>query len=243
MEQFKLYKLDKNDDITNIFFKNYKEISCDFSFNRNITYTDDKDEHQFSNYKHLNFHLLQPFLTKYFNPSDEIMSKVEFLKNKYKIDLDNTCGVFYRGNDKITETIPPKYKQFIKKVRLFKKANPGIKFYLQTDEQELHNIFLEKFPKTISITEVPRINNSQTTVALQLKNDKNKMEVGKFFVASVYLISRMKNTICTSGNGEMWSSLFRGNANGVIQFLRPKKIIYGVPNSSYNPNQTNFWID
>jgi hypothetical protein len=69
------------------------------------------------------------------------------------------------------------------------------------------------------------------------------LETTWFFGAVVKIFSKSKYIITTSGNGEMWFAILRGNAKGIYQYLSPKEYIYGVHNKTYDPKQTNFWIE
>lgn len=239
---FELYKLDIKDDISGIFFKNSEEQES-FEIVKNITFNNTGEENQFSNYKYLNYDELTPFVNKYFKLTSTILKKQNKLINKYGLDLDNTCAVFYRGNDKIIETTPPSYDDFINKVKEYKNNNPNIKLLLQTDEKELKDRFMNEFPETINFEEIPTINKTMTTVAKHFRNNENKLKIIKYFLASLNILSKCKNIISTSGNCEMWIALYRGNADGIIQFLNPNEYIYGLKNHFFNPNKKDYWLN
>jgi hypothetical protein len=241
-EQFEVYKLNIKDDISNIFFKNSEEQES-FEIVKNITFNNTGEENQFSNYKYLNYYELTPFVNKYFTLTPIILKKLNNLIIKYRLDLDNTCAVFYRGNDKILETTPPTYDEFINKVKEYKNNNPNIKLLLQTDEKELKDRFLIEFPETINFEEIPTINKTMTTIAKHFKNNKNKLKIVKYFLASINILSKCKNIISTSGNCEIWIALYRGNADGIIQFLQPNEYIHGVKNNFFNPNKKDYWLN
>jgi hypothetical protein len=99
---FKWYKTEKNsnEDITFHYFYHYNNI------NKNIQYshTDYNWTKQFEPYKTLDFKNISPLIEKYFSPSDEIKEKILELQKKYEINYNNICVLFYRGNDKATET-------------------------------------------------------------------------------------------------------------------------------------------
>jgi hypothetical protein len=239
---FELYKLDVKDDISTIFFKNSEEQES-FEIVKKITFNDSGEENQFSNYKNLNYDILLPFVKKYFTLTSTIIKRQNKLINKYSLDLSNTCAVFYRGNDKIIETTQPSYDEFINKVKEYKNNNPNVKLLLQTDERELLDRFMNEFPETINFKEIPTINKTMTTVAKHFKNDSNKLKIVKYFLASINILSKCKNVISTSGNCEMWIALFRGNGEGIIQYLQPNEYIYGIKNYFFNPDKKYFWID
>jgi len=69
--------------------------------------------------------------------------------------------------------------------------------------------------------------------------------IGKIsdYVAEIIILSRCKYLITTSGNGELWIRLFRGNNKGSLQWLSPKQYVYGIKNKDFDPNKKCFWID
>ena len=99
--QFELYKPNnsKSTDITYYYFK--KNNDDDIKYNEHVNF---KHKHQYINYKNINYKLICPFITKYFDPSREIIQIISMMEIKYNINYSNTCVLFYRGNDKITET-------------------------------------------------------------------------------------------------------------------------------------------
>ena len=99
-EQFKLYKNDFRQDITYVYFEHYKNTKNIIIDKIPIVITNSKNEDQFSNYNELNYQELYPIIYKYFSPSIEIINIIQNIVSKYNIDYNNTCVLFYRGNDK-----------------------------------------------------------------------------------------------------------------------------------------------
>ena len=161
--------------------------------------------------------------------------------NKYNIELNNTCGIFYRGNDKVKETQKPPYQEFIEKAENIRKENHNIKFIVQTDEYEFLKYFQEKFPDSIYFDEIPTIQNQMTTVAYAYQHDSRKSEYILYYLASIHIFSQLKKLITTSGNGETFIMFYRNSAEGLTQYLKQNEYIYGKKNLSYDPSQTNFW--
>ena len=58
-----------------------------------------KHRHQYKSYKIIDYKIIEPFIIKYFNPSQEINQIINLMQVKYKINYDNICVLFYRGND------------------------------------------------------------------------------------------------------------------------------------------------
>ena len=95
---------------------------------------------------------------------------------------------------------------------------------------------------SIYFKEIPVIKNSMTTVAREIENKLDKLDVLGYFIASIFIQSRLKNIICTSGNCEAFIMFFRENANGVIQYLKQNEFIHGSKNIFYDANETQFWF-
>jgi hypothetical protein len=199
---FNIYKSKQNQDI-------YKEIfdlsTNSFTYEKKIKFNNEGFENQFSDYKLLNLNDIQPFFQKYFKPTPIILNNVDFLLNKYNIDLNNEiCGVFYRGNDKVKETQKPPYSEFILKAKELMKKNNKLKFVVQTDELEFLNVFLTEFPNSIYFEEVPAIcSSNNTNCGQQLKNEY-KVKHTIDFLSIIYIFSKLKYLITTSGNCEMF---------------------------------------
>lgn len=238
---FEIYQLNNQDDVFKHCFYEKEDINIDFKDKITFSYTD--FESQFSDYKQLNFHALLPFIEKYYNITETIKDKIKELKNKYNIDEEqNYCGVFYRGNDKVKETQKPSYEDMVRKALEIKEKNKDVIFIIQTDENEFLQYFLGVFPNSIYFKEIPVINNQMTSVAFVYCNNSNKIEILEYYIASVFILSSLKNIIHTSGNAEFFMMLFRKNANGSTQYLKKNEYIHGVYNHQYNPNETQFWF-
>jgi hypothetical protein len=237
-----IYQLFENQDI----FKHiFYEKDTNITFTDKITISKTMFEPQFSDYKLINYDLLQPFFEKYFNITPSIQNKIIELKHNYYIyeqENKNLCGVFYRGNDKIKETNPPSYQEIIDKAFEIKTTNSNIKFIIQTDENDFLQYFLSIFPDSIFFKEIPIIQCQMTTVAECYKNNNNKVEILEYYIASIFILSSLTNIICTSGNGELFMCFFRKHGNGIHQYLKKNEFIHGCYNNDYNPNETQFWF-
>jgi hypothetical protein len=229
----------EQDIITDYFTLTADEIE----YNKNIELSQKVFDVQFYDYKKLYFDDFIPIINKYFTPSDEILNLVSSIEQKYNLpDYKNLCVLFYRGNDKMKETIAPTYSDFFRKALELKRKNEKIKFLLQSDETEFLNAMLKLFPDSIVFNdEIRHINkNCDTVDRIYYGNNYN---FSKNFLAITIIMSKCSHIICTSGNCSLWIMFFRGNANNIIQYLNQKEHIYGVPNPHYDKNKTNFWIE
>jgi hypothetical protein len=79
---------------------------------------------------------------------------------------------------------------------------------------------LAEFPdKTFYFKDETRnVAKSITTVDKVFKDSNHHFS--KYYLAITILMSRCKNIICGTGNCSIWIALYRGNANGMQQFLK-----------------------
>jgi hypothetical protein len=224
-KQFSLYKQETqiNQDITSEYFE---------PINHNNDYVNNEyfDFHwlyQFIDYKKLDYNKLSPLINKYFSINDNIKNIISFIEDKYKLDYNETCVLFYRGNDKMTETTLCGYDDMIKKANTIKNINPNIQFLIQSDETEFINIMLLTFPNSIvfydEIRHMHKIKSSVDIVCKKLYNmNIVNFEYSKKYLAITVIMSRCKYVVCGSGNCSLWIALYRNNADNIYQFLENK---------------------
>ena len=240
-QQFAFYKpVHHVSDITHVFFE-----PCGVSVDSTgpVSITPDGSEDQFSNYKHLNYHQIQPFVQRYFSLSPRVKTVVSELEAKYALDYSRICVVYYRGLGKKIETNLASYHEFVGKARDVMKEKPDTIFLVQSDETEFVQMMCERFENTIVFKEIHHVSNlvtvSNSEDVLPM-NDRIRHAI--IFLAIVNIMSKARNVICYSGNCSLWIALFRGHADGFHQYLKPRETIYGISNPAYNPHQMVFWV-
>jgi len=216
-QQFDWYKpKDRaNESITEDYFSN---SDLNIIYRRRIDY---EHFYQYIDYKTIKYNTLTPFILKYFSPSSEIQRLISELEIKYGItDYDNMAVLFYRGNDKATETTLPSYYDYISRGHALLAANPSLRFLVQSDETEFIEIMLAEFTDKAFYfkDETRNVAKSITTVDMVFKDSNHHFS--KYFLAITILMSRCKYIICGTGNCSIWIALYRGNANGMQQFLK-----------------------
>jgi hypothetical protein len=236
--QFHKYRT-KSGDLTFDYFENYDNIPIEIIYNNNVPIVFSDTEDQFSDYSKLNFSEVIPFIAKYFSPSTEVIRIKEVIESKYQIDIENTCVVFYRGTDKCIETTQPSYAEMIDKAKEIQKQNPNIRFLIQTDQREFLDFALKNLNNSFEINELPKLTKN---ITLQLNNNQEKIICSIWYFAVILIMAKCKYIVTTSGNGEMFTILYRGNTKNIYQYLNPKEYIYGVKNNSYDSNKKDFWI-
>lgn len=237
--QFLDYKINRK-DVTSLFFAENKDI--DIPFVEKVQPTSDHREWQFSDYKKINFSQIKPFIDKYFYISNNIKEKQSELIKKYNLNLDNCCGILYRGNDKSLETQQPNFSEMIDKATVVHKKNKNVQFIVQTDELDFLREFEKSFPTCISFSETIKIPKTQQAIH-HVTNKTALLLHTQYYVSAITILSQCNSIITTSGNGEFFMMLYRGHAKNVIQYLRPLKEIYKVENPNFDSSQKYFWID
>jgi hypothetical protein len=168
----------------------------------------------------LDYKGIKLFIAKYFTPSEEVLGLVKGLEMKYQLSYENLCVLFYRGNDKVTETPVSPYSDYIERAKKLLLAKPDIIFLVQSDETEFIDTMVGEFPgKTVVFRdEIRHIPKSLTTVDKVFKADN--FFYSKYYLAITIIMSKCAYIICGSGNCSFWIALFRGNADGMQQFLK-----------------------
>jgi len=219
-QQFNWYKKDTK-DITYEYFEHYDNIK-NITINYPINYHYDN---QFTDYSKLDYNNITSVVKKYFSPSKQIINIIKNIEQKYNLVYDNICVLFYRGNDKITETQLCNYNEYLNYANLIIKDNPNILFLIQSDETEFIRFMIKEFPNNSFYfkDEIRHIPKCRSTVDIVMKN-KN-YDFSKYYLAITLIMSKCKYIICGSGNCSMWIMLYRGNNNNVYQNLNNKWLI------------------
>jgi hypothetical protein len=200
-------------DITNLLFKtkntetNKKNIII--SFDMGV-------EDQFSDYQKINYNDVNFFIDRYFSPSSLIEGTIKEFIEKYKIDLNNTISIYYRGNNKSKEVYLPSHEKMIQQLNEVKLKNPDYKILIQTDEVEFCEKVLKFYPDSIVIKELKQINNCDNDVH-SLTPFGERFNLGKNLLSAIILISKTSKIILNLGNVGMWICLYRGNYSDVFQ--------------------------
>ena len=180
--------------------------------------------HQYTDYMKLDYAGVKPFLQKYFTPSEEVNDLIEYFEGKYELDYPNTCVLFYRGNDKATETALPTYTDYIKRAKAILDERPQTRFLVQSDETEfIETMVGELGDKVVWFKdEIRHIPKAMTTVDIVCDD---AFKFSKFYLAITIVMSKCPYIICGSGNCSIWIALFRGSAKGMQQFLKSNWIV------------------
>jgi hypothetical protein len=213
-EQFQMHK-NQPGDITHYFFKTTED---NIPYSNEVIFTTSNDERQFLDYSTINLKEVLPFVKKYFKLSDFTRQRIDFFIEKYRINYQDVCAVYYRGLDKVTETNVGSHETFIDKCKEIHSKNPNIKFLVQTDELDFVEKFISEFGDCILINELPKIRKQTTLVTYHIQPE-HRVNFGIDFLAATYIVSQCKILVTHSGNCGLWSVLLRGNFENVHQYI------------------------
>jgi hypothetical protein len=210
-------------DVTNYFFRDPNEINQDLE---NVECVD----RQFYNYRILDLKIINKFIKKYFSPSSFVENYENFLLSKYKINLNKTISVFYRAHDKHTETIIPSYQEMFEKIKEIKDKNKEHRLIVQSADPDFCNFIKNNYPDSIIFEEIMKFDKSTGgELGTHVPEGKRK-EQAAIFLAIILIISKSSEVILNSGNIGMWIAFFRGQIEGIHQFL-------------HNHGEKQIWFD
>lgn len=224
-KQYSNYKTDNKQNLIPLYFN---EGAQGIPYNGEVRLTTDKTYFQFSDYRLLCFDEVKPFLDKFFTPSQHVLDIVKMYEEKYQIDYENTCGVFYRGNDKNRETTIAPYEEFIGKAinveySIGRWGTNDFNFFVLPDETEFLEAFNAALPMAFTFDELPHMRKKDSAMFFELPLNE-RAEYAAKFLAAVIVMSKCKHLITHSGNCGMWAVLYRGNTDNVHQWLTDRWI-------------------
>ncbi len=210
-QQYMMYKQRAWDNLIPMYFK---ETNACIEYTKDVVMSAEEREIQYVDYKSLVFEDIKPFFDKLFAPSDYVNKIVQNMEGSYQIDYENTCAVFYRGNDKNRETTIASYEAFINKAKEI--ATPNMRFLVQPDETEFLQAFTSAIPNSFNFSETPHMSKKDSAVFLEMPIERRSV-FAAYFLAAVIIMSKCKHLIVHTGNCGMWATLYRGNTDNVHQ--------------------------
>ena len=222
---FSLYKpLKSTEDVTFEYFERPENIDLTIDSTVPIDYDQD---FQFSNYNTIDFEHICPVVKKYFTPSLQIKNIIQNMEEKYNIDYENTCVLFFRGNDKVKETDICEPVNYIEVANQILRMNPNTKFLIQSDTTEFIDLMLETYPNnSFYFKDETRSINFAPTTSVDYLDKKNNFMYSKYFLAITNIMAKCKYVICGSGNCSLWIMFYRGHCKNTIQQLKNEFIVH-----------------
>lgn len=175
-------------------------------------------------YRNYDFDSYNPFIQRYFNLSESILDIQNYLVQKYSIKFEKTIAVCYRGTDKHIEVKLADPRKYLSAAEYVLGQIPDARILIQTDQKQVRELFTGYFgDKCFYFDEMP-VNEDEVAVHKTLSRFQlNGFEFGKMVLATTHLLSNCRAIINHTGNVASWICLFRGNAEGVLQFDREGK--------------------
>lgn len=223
---FKSYKLDPSRDVYSCFhkqnpnqelpiWKNLQRTSC------NSTSNIDVNSIPFREYTQI--------INRYFSPSDAIINNIDYLKAKYQIDPQKTISLHYRGVDKFTEVSLASPQQYADVIESLLIKNSDHKVLVQTDQTQALEYFLQRFgSKAFYFEELPttsKVGDDAKKIDMEFfhkrfdySDDVDPIPFTQMFDAAIRIISSTNHIITHTGNGALFTILYRGSYNNVYQF-------------------------
>ena len=213
-KQFRLYKNDKNKDITFDYFEHYGNFQdVNIIYPIKYHYSD-----QFKNYTALDYNCITPLIKTYFSPSAQINEIINDIEKKYNIVHANTVAVYYRGTDKFKETRLASFDDFYNQIIKIVNKNKHINILLQTDSAKFIDYINDK--KLINVVIINENKTSYSNKGVHREQSCNTNYLDMFyFLSTIIILSKCRYIICSSGNCSIWTMLYRGNNQNVIQYL------------------------
>jgi len=213
--QFIQFQHNPEIDVAKILFSEREDLQI--TYRHPIDYVHTK---QFTNYRLLPLQDLRPLLEKYFTIAPVVVEREAALIQQYGLDFAKTIGVRYRGNDKIKETKLAPYELFFQKAEELLQRHPGMRFLVQTDELEFRDEFCARFPNSVYFESLPVIPRDPK-VSVRPTAD-NRVSFAIELLSAIRCLAQTAHLISCSGNGEIWTVFFRGQAENVHQFLNDR---------------------
>jgi hypothetical protein len=170
------------------------------------------------------------------------------LLDKYKLNPDRLCAVYYRGTDKISETGIASYDTFLDKIKEImllesnesNESNESKELYrddnfsilVNSDEKQFIDYIklnvrtvrtvrtVRNIRTVISFDENKSIDNSTCEKGIHLISDiETNYDMMQNLLPIFHIMASCKYLICSSGNCAVWMVYYRGHANRVYQYL------------------------
>ncbi len=168
-----------------------------------------------SKYDQMNFSESTKVIQMYFELSNTCKAKANFFLKKYEIDFNKIITVCYRGTDKHIEISPTSINSYISHIDAFLSRDPTLRIFIQTDQKQVRDAFIERYPNNSFFIEEMPVTTSDVVMHKLIKENKELFAIN--LLAVTWIMSKSRFLITHTGNVAYWSILFRGNCEGVIQ--------------------------
>lgn len=228
-EQNYISKIDFSNSHT--FFKNEKDFDLyPFLYKKNENFDKIMFDHPVEwddligndLYRDLNYNDLNLITDFYYSPSNNVIEKINFFKEKYNIDVNNTIGILYRGTDRTYENQNP--EKYIELCNTILSSNPEMSVLIQSDQQQFIDECLKNITtkNTIVIEELPK---TVTNTVIHHLHISNRLEWTLNLDSVIRILSECKILINHNGSVSFMSCLYRGNSKNMYMFNKKSELI------------------
>jgi len=209
-------KQESNIDMYHYFFHIDESIEINFDEELPVPFSPD-DQHTIYSEDYIKYY--EPFFKKYFNINENIQNKITQLKEKYKINQENTISVIYRDSDKWTDMggfnyiSAGGYFRKCKEIIESEEVRPTV--VIQSENSGVIRTFHEAFG-SVFFTETSLGNSSEIYPPIPINNDI-KLEWSEYYIASLWILSKCKHVITYTGNSSFFVYLNRGTTKNFTQ--------------------------
>ncbi|MEN0653319.1 MULTISPECIES: hypothetical protein [Hyphobacterium] len=170
-------------------------------------------------YREQSYTAIEPFMQRYFRPSQAVLHKALILQEKYGVNPDRLVTVCYRGTDKHLDATPGSFETYIDETRRRLEQDPMLDVLVQTDQQQFLDFARAELGSVLVIDDLPRTTSG--TVMHRIVSD-GKVDWAQTFLAVTWLIAQSRHLITHTGNVGRWLCLYRGHMDRVSQYFHPK---------------------
>jgi hypothetical protein len=132
--------------------------------------------------------------------------------------------VWYRGTDKFNEVKIAPPELYVSQVRRILIKNPGLKVWIQTDQAQVREMFLNEFgTECLVLDELPVTSGTQGIHFLG-----SSLQDLVLLLCAAMVMSTCRFVVLHTGNVATWICLYRGHSKRLIQFGHDATPIYGT---------------
>jgi len=175
-------------------------------------------------YRRLDMGVVAPLISRYFHPSEDVVTITNRLIDKYEVKINETVVVNYRGTDKAREVTPVKFAVWLEEIdRQLKKIPSTHRILIQTDQAQVQSELLERYGNRAFFFEELPVTAGSRGVHFEI-TDQERLDFGKTFLAAIQVLAQSATVITHTGNVALWTALYRGHTRNLIQmFGKPKR--------------------
>lgn len=170
-------------------------------------------------YSSLDFEATSPLIRKFFTPSYLVKTLVKLQRDRY-LGQDSglvTLGLHVRDTDKSLEIAPTPLESYLEACDRILTSNRNVAFLAMTDSFPISTAIKEAFGHRVQVLRDLRMSADGRGSHKAIPKVERIGEATRF-LASIVLMSKLDHVVTHTGNGAMWTALFRGSTSGLTQF-------------------------